>query len=94
MKRTNPKAPALTTATAWSRALTGVGATIAVGSHPWSGITAAFTPQPSTNSTKIVRRAASEPFPARKPPGVNPAPGAIWCTHTTATRRSCPAISV
>ena len=31
------KAPALTTATACSRAVTGVGATLAAGSQPWKG---------------------------------------------------------
>ncbi len=35
-----------TTATACSRAVTGVGATDAFGSHPWNGNTAAFTPKP------------------------------------------------
>ena len=34
--------PTFTTATAWSSALTGVGATIADGSQPWSGMIAAF----------------------------------------------------
>ena len=49
-----PKTPALTTATACSRALTGVGATIAIGSQPCSGMIAALTPKPimkQTNST-------------------------------------------
>ena len=40
--RTTAKTPVLTTATACSSALTGVGATIAAGSQPWSGITAHF----------------------------------------------------
>ena len=34
--------PAFTTATAWSSALTGVGATIAEGSQLWSGMIAAL----------------------------------------------------
>ena len=41
------KTPALTTATACSSALTGVGATIAAGSQKCSGITAAL-PMPKT----------------------------------------------
>ena len=41
------KTPALTTATACSNALTGVGATIAAGSQKCSGITAAL-PMPKT----------------------------------------------
>ena len=36
------KAPDLTTATACSSAVTGVGATEAAGSHPWNGKIAAF----------------------------------------------------
>ena len=38
--------PLLTTATACSSAVTGVGATEASGSHTWNGKTAAFTPKP------------------------------------------------
>ena len=38
--------PLLTTATACSSAVTGVGATEASGSHAWNGKTAAFTPKP------------------------------------------------
>ena len=37
-----PNTPALTTATACNNALTGVGATIAVGSQEWIGIQAAL----------------------------------------------------
>ena len=40
------KAPDLTTATACSSAVTGVGATEAAGSHPWNGKIAALTPNP------------------------------------------------
>ena len=40
------KAPDLTTATACRSAVTGVGATEALGSHPWKGKTAAYTPKP------------------------------------------------
>jgi len=39
----NTEDPALTTATAWSKALTGVGATMAVGSHSWRGMRAALS---------------------------------------------------
>jgi hypothetical protein len=52
--RTMPKAPALTTATACSRALTGAGATMAAGSQPCSGTSAALTPSPPMSSTKII----------------------------------------
>ena len=52
--RTMPKAPALTTATACSSALTGAGATIAWGSQPCSGTSAAFTPRPMISSRKII----------------------------------------
>ena len=41
--------PAFTTATAWSSALTGVGATIAAGSQRWNGISAAL-PVPNANN--------------------------------------------
>lgn len=51
--RTIPNTPALTTATAWSSAETGAGATIASGSQPCSGNSAALTPSPPTSSTKI-----------------------------------------
>ena len=51
-----PNAPALTTATACSSALTGAGATIACGSHPWNGTMAAFTPSPAMSSAKIATR--------------------------------------
>ena len=43
MIRRTAKTPVLTTATACSRALTGIGAIIAAGSQPCSGMTAAFT---------------------------------------------------
>ena len=39
MTRTVENTPTLTTATAWSSALTGVGATMALGSQLWKGIT-------------------------------------------------------
>lgn len=61
----------LTTATACSNADTGVGAIIAAGSQPCSGITAAFTEPAKIISTKI---ACSTHLGAmsvvRKPPGV------------------------
>ena len=46
VSRITAKAPAFTTATAWRRAVTGVGATDAVGSQYVSGKTAAFVPKP------------------------------------------------
>ena len=44
--RITANAPALTTATACKSAVTGVGATLAVGSQPCSGKIAALTPKP------------------------------------------------
>src|SRR3972149_5919921 len=46
--RRRPNTPAFTTATAWRRPLTGVGAIIADGSHPWRGTRVALTPKPAT----------------------------------------------
>ena len=69
--RSTAKTPVLTTATACSNADTGVGAIIAAGSQPCSGITAAFTEPAKIISTKI---ACSTHLGAmsvvRKPPGV------------------------
>ena len=48
-----PKTPALTTATACSNALTGVGATIALGSQEWTGIQAALA-NPSKKQKKMI----------------------------------------
>ena len=48
------KAPDFTTATAWSSAVTGVGATLALGSHPWNGKIAAFTPNPQNANKNMV----------------------------------------
>jgi hypothetical protein len=50
-----PKAPAFTTATAWRRALTGAGATMAMGSHPCTGKRAAFTETPARRTRKRAR---------------------------------------
>ena len=52
--RSTAYTPALTTATACSRAVTGVGAAQARGSQALSGNTAAFTPKPK----KVARNAA------------------------------------
>ena len=49
-------APAFTTATACSSAVTGVGATPAWGSQELNGLTAAFTPKPQKAITYISRR--------------------------------------
>ncbi len=54
--RRQQKTPVFTTATAWSRALTGVGAIIADGSHSWKGIIAALVPKPIINAVKIIVR--------------------------------------
>ena len=50
-----PKTPAFTTATAWRSPLTGVGATMAEGSQPWSGTMAAFTAKPARRRIKARR---------------------------------------
>ncbi len=55
MMRMMANAPALTTATACSSAVTGVGATDTVGSHACTGKSAAFTPKP----TNDIRNTAS-----------------------------------
>ena len=55
VRRMTAKAPALTTATAWSRAVTGVGATAARGSQAWRGKTADLTPKPKKPRTKKIR---------------------------------------
>ena len=60
MTLNTPKTPAFTTATAWSKALTGVGATIAVGNHSWIGIIAAFTPKPRMRAPKRKRIMSAE----------------------------------
>ena len=61
MRRITAKAPDLTTATACSRAVTGVGATEAAGSQPWKGKIAALTPKPKKASTKTVSNSFSWP---------------------------------
>ncbi len=50
MTRLTENTPALTTATAWSRADTGVGATMAEGSQLWKGMSAALA-RPAMYST-------------------------------------------
>ena len=59
------KMPALTTATACSSAVTGVGATPAEGSQAWKGNTAAFTPKPKKPSRKPTYSSTS--WPAARP---------------------------
>ena len=61
------KTPALTTATACNKALTGVGATMAAGSHRWKGINAAF-PIPNTNSANKMPTTGPDALPERMPP--------------------------
>ena len=53
--RSVQKTPVLTTATAWSNALTGVGATMAAGSQLCSGMSA-FLANPNRKSAKIIKR--------------------------------------
>ena len=91
VSRSTPKAPALTTATAWSSALTGLGATIAAGSQAWSGRTAALTPTPTRKMANRSRSAPSPAVPARNPPGLNPTPGASQAAQTTAANSNWPA---
>ena len=63
------KTPTLTTATPCRKLLTGVGATIAAGSHPCSGMTAALA-NPKTSSTSSSDTVDASAFPARIPPAV------------------------
>ena len=66
---TRQKTPVLTTATACSSALTGVGATIAAGSQKCSGISAALpTPNRIISTSRL--NMAGLALPARMPPGV------------------------
>ena len=66
------KAPALTTATACSSAVTGVGATAALMSQLCMGQMAALTPQPTKASTNTLSSRSILPlYPARWPPGTN-----------------------
>ncbi len=76
--------PALTTATACSRALTGVGATIAAGSQRWNGISAAL-PVPKAYSASSTRVPVSATLPARMPPGRNSSVPATSQVQTTAS---------
>ncbi len=70
------KTPALTTATACSSALTGVGATIAAGSQRCTGMTAAL-PTPKTNSPSSSPTAGPSMLPDSMPCGVkSPLPAA------------------
>ena len=59
--RTMQKTPTFTTATAWSRALTGVGATMAAGSHACSGIRAALAKPNTKRSRRIAAVAGKTP---------------------------------
>ena len=51
VRRVTANTPEFTTATAWSRAVTGVGATEALGSQAYSGNTAALHPKPKKPRT-------------------------------------------
>jgi len=69
--RAMPNTPLLTTATAWSSPETGVGATIALGSHWWSGISPALTPKPSARTMNASDAAVGSALAsAAIPPGV------------------------
>jgi hypothetical protein len=62
------KTPAFTTATACSRALTGVGATMAAGSQAWRGMTADFTATPVTNRANRTASVVPDAW-SMNPPG-------------------------
>ena len=81
------KTPALTTATACSSALTGTGATIARGSQPCSGITAAFD-APNTTSSSSHLTCSSPMRPSRMPPGTKSSVPAARYIHTIAASSS------
>jgi len=66
MIRSTQKTPTFTTATACNRALTGVGATMAEGSHECTGTIAAL-PMPSKKRKNITVSIVSEHDPARMP---------------------------
>ena len=90
-----PNTPAFTTATACKSALTGVGATIAAGSQLCSGMTAAFTPTPTTNKARSPHRVAPpRSAPSRNPPARNVPSMPRICIHAAAPIRATPAESV
>ena len=75
--RSTANTPALTTATACSSAVTGVGAAQARGSHALRGNTAAFTPKPK----KVARNAAPSShwgMPSRETPPDWKSPPLYW----------------
>ena len=83
--RSTAYTPALTTATACSSAVTGVGAAQARGSQALSGNTAAFTPKPK----KHARNAAhmrSFGMPERSSPPSWKSPLAYWETTISAAK--------
>ena len=79
--------PALTTATACSKALTGVGATIAAGNQRWNGIRAAL-PIPKTNRAYSTPITNGDAVPAKIPPSRNSPVPASCHVQTTATSRN------
>ena len=60
------KTPAFTTATAWSKAETGVGATMAAGNHLCIGISAAL-PMPKANIASKYGAYSGLRFPSKTP---------------------------
>ncbi len=70
--------PAVTMVAAWISALTGVGPSMASGSHVWSGIWADFANAPTSNSTQ----------PATRSPLLVPAPNAPWRAAAKLPRKS------
>ena len=89
MVRSTAYAPALTTATACSRAVTGVGATEAEGSQAYMGNTAALVPKPMNASRNTPRSSFSCPASfcgSRMPPRVKSAPVPYISENTSATK--------
>ena len=66
----NPTPPSLTTATACTRELPGVGATMALGSHEWNGIPAAFMEPSAKRAKRTVKVSPDAEFEVRIPPAV------------------------
>ena len=70
MTLTMEKAPTFTTATACKSALTGVGATIAAGSHEWTGMIPALA-NPNTNISNNTVAEGLLSCPEKIPPAAN-----------------------
>ena len=81
--------------TACSNADTGVGATIALGSQPWNGITADFTLTPTTSIRTSPHAVVFEIVSsASSPPATNDPSMPSICTHAVPPISSSPSESV